>query len=372
MELVPMSAGLIALAWLLATTSTITVGLRFWVRYKMRGQKKVSLDDLCVIITYGLAIVNSAMVTVSAYWGLGKHQQMLADSPQSIIFAIKWAFLAEGPAIIASGFARISFAILLLAITPPAKGKRTFLWSIIAIQFAADLAAVIVTYSQCRPLMAYWDPRVKGVCWPPTYQQYTGFTQGSICSAVDAILALYPVTLFLNLNMKWEQKFYLSCIMGLGIVASAASIAKTINLKAFTETQDFTYELCITAYWWTTEINLVLFAVSLPILSPLIRPTHGSFATGSGRAGAGDAPFINTFISRKMKKSNNSDSTGDGDFELLQESDGHPYVTPADNFSPRAKTYGYNITPQHKFRESQIPSPGIQKVMTVSVTRQGV
>lgn len=126
----------------------------------------------------GLAITNTVLLTVSAYWGLGRHQETLADSPQHIIFAIKWAFLAEGPNILASGFARISFAFLLLTITPPTKNKRIFLWSIIAIQFAADLAAVIVTYSQCRPLIAYWDPRVKGDCWPPTYQQYTGFTQG--------------------------------------------------------------------------------------------------------------------------------------------------------------------------------------------------
>jgi hypothetical protein len=122
--------------------------------------------------------VNTIFVTVSAYWGLGRHMDTLADQPQAVIFAIKWAFLAEGPAILASGFARISFAIILLTITPPARGKKTFLWSIIALQFIADLAAVIVTYSQCRPLVAYWDPRVDGDCWPPTYQQYIGFTQG--------------------------------------------------------------------------------------------------------------------------------------------------------------------------------------------------
>ena len=107
----------------------------------------------------------------------------LQDEPLRIIFSIKWAFLAEGPAIFAGGFARISYAILLLGITPPTKTRRIFLWSIMGFQFAADLAAVIVTYSQCRPLVAYWDPRVKGDCWPPTYQQYIGFTQG--CETPD-------------------------------------------------------------------------------------------------------------------------------------------------------------------------------------------
>lgn len=122
--------------------------------------------------------MNAIFVTVSANWGLGEHMVTLQDEPLRIIYSIKWAFLAEGPAIFAGGFARISYAILLLTITPPTKARRLFLWSIMAFQFAADLAAVIITYAQCRPLEAYWDPRVTGDCWPPTYQQYIGFTQG--------------------------------------------------------------------------------------------------------------------------------------------------------------------------------------------------
>ncbi|KAI0868269.1 integral membrane protein [Hypoxylon argillaceum] len=367
MYLAPMSAGLIALAWFFAITSTLTVGLRLWVRYRLRGTKIPTVDDVCVLITYGLAITNTVLLTVSAYWGLGRHQETLADSPQHIIFAIKWAFLAEGPNILASGFARISFAFLLLTITPPTKNKRIFLWSIIAIQFAADLAAVIVTYSQCRPLIAYWDPRVKGDCWPPTYQQYTGFTQGSIAAAVDVTLALYPISLFWNLNIKRERKYYLSCIMGLGIIASAASIAKTVYLKSFTETEDFTYALSITAYWWTSEINLVLFAVSLPILSPLIRPPAGlsNEASGAGRKGPG--PFINTFLSNKMKKTNDSSDTRDGDFELLQDLDGYPDVNTS-NYPPLAKTYDCKITPQDRHFGDHVSRGGIQREISISIT----
>ncbi|RYC59025.1 hypothetical protein CHU98_g7187 [Xylaria longipes] len=355
-----LSPGIIALAWILTTASTVVVGLRLWVRLYVRQKRGLNLDDFIVLITYALGIVNSIMVTIAAHWGLGKHQVTLLDKPQNIVYAIKWAFIAEGPAILASGFARISFAILLLGITPPARGKRTFLWSIIALQFVADLAAVIVSYSQCQPLARYWDPSTPGTCWKPTIQQYTGFTQG-----LDVILAIYPASLFWSLNMKWEQKFYLSCIMGLGIVASVSSIAKTVNLKAFTETQDFTYALAQTALWWTTEVNLVLIAVSIPTLSPIIRPLK---TFSDNRSGPSADVVMNTFHSRKRKNADgNLTNENEGDFELLRESDGYPYIN-TDECPPVQRTYDCKISPQPGAAQEDNPH-GIRRELTVSVTR---
>ncbi|KAJ2983210.1 hypothetical protein NUW58_g6289 [Xylaria curta] len=351
-----LSPGIIALAWILTTASTVVVGLRLWVRLYVRQKRGLNLDDFIVLITYALGIVNSIMVTIAAHWGLGKHQNTLVDMPQSIVYSIKWAFLAEGPAILASGFARISFAILLLSITPPARGKRTFLWSIIALQFIADIAAVIVTYAQCQPLEAYWDPRVPGNCWMPTIQQYTGFTQGSICSAVDVILAIYPASLFWNLNMKWEQKWGHDS-------ASVSSIAKTINLKAFTETQDFTFALAQTALWWTTEVNLVLIAVSIPTLSPIIKPLKTMSANGSGPSAD---VVMNTFHSRKLKKAEGT-ANSEGDFELLRESDGYPYIN-TDDCPPVQRTYDYKISPEPGAQQGE-GTHGIRRELTVSITR---
>lgn len=121
------------------------------------------------------------MVIISARYGLGKHMADLMDRPEDIANAIKWVYLSEGPAIMAAGFARISFAILLLTITPPNKSGRRFLWAIMVIQLVFDLAAVIVTYAQCTPVAKYWNqanPLVEGTCWDATIQQYTGYVQG--------------------------------------------------------------------------------------------------------------------------------------------------------------------------------------------------
>ncbi|KAI0401466.1 integral membrane protein [Xylaria palmicola] len=328
-----MGAGLLSLAWLLSIVSSGVIGLRLWIRYRVRRQK-VTLDDLCLLVTYGLGITTTVMVTVAVSWGLGRHIATFADTPQHAIYAIKWTFLAEGPAIFSVGISRISYAILLLSITPPSVWRRNLLWTIIVVQFIGDIAAVTVTYAQCRPLDAYWDHRVAGDCWPPTVQQYIGFTQSSIRSAVDVILALYPANLFWNLKMEKKQKLYLSCIMGLGVFASVASIAKTISFQSFTQTQDLTFALSQIAYWWAVEVNLVLVVVSIPVLSPLIRPANG---LATHRLDPPEKILINSFHLQKLKKSNKSRKTDGDDLGLIEES----CETNTDISFPPLRNYGY-------------------------------
>ncbi|KAI0117177.1 hypothetical protein F4814DRAFT_448182 [Daldinia grandis] len=210
-----------------------------------------------------------------------------------------------------AGFCRISYAILLLSITPPSKRPRMFLWTIIGIQFVFDVGAVIISYTQCHPIEAFWNASIDGHCWPPYVQQYTGFFQGSVCSTVDLALALFPASMFWKLNMKWQQKAYLSGIMGVGLLAMAASIAKTVNLRAFTTTEDLTFAMAEPAIWWTVEANLILITVSVPTLTPVLMP-HKS------RKDSPRDAHINTFNLWKRAQAQNQSGTEDL-FERLQE-----------------------------------------------------
>lgn len=116
-----------------------------------------------------------------------------------------------------------------------------------------------------------------------------------------------------------------------------------------------------------TEISLVLFAVSIPILSPIIRPTK---TMSSGRSGpSGGGVIMNTFNSRKLKKSNGSSNTDEGDFELLEESHGYMHNNNSSDVGPPpSKTYDYSIS-RHNQAEQNFSTPGIKRELTVSVTR---
>ncbi|OTA68573.1 integral membrane protein [Hypoxylon sp. EC38] len=269
MALKNLGPSVVAIAW----TSTLLSGTvlfgRFYVR--LRILQRLTIDDWIVAITFLLAFGNSIFLTIAAAWGLGQHVDVLAPQLDSAMYTIKWVYLCEFFGILAPGFGRISYAFLLLGLTPPCKMKQRFLWTIICAQLIVDVGIIIISFAQCKPIYGYWDNDVEANCWPPHVQQYAGYFQGSVCSVVDLILALFPAGLFWNLKMETKQKISLSCMMGLGIFALAASIIKTINLRAFTDTTDLTYAMARLAIWWTLEAHLVLLAVSIPTLRPILK-----------------------------------------------------------------------------------------------------
>ncbi|KAK3207682.1 hypothetical protein GRF29_96g28712 [Pseudopithomyces chartarum] len=224
-------------------------------------------------------------------------------------------------------FGRISYAILLLQLIPTAKTKRRFLWAVMGTQFVVDVGTVIVSFAQCKPVSAYWGPDAKKHCWDPVVQQYTGFFQGSVCSLVDLILAVFPAHLFWKLQMKLQTKISLSILMGLGVFAMVFSIVKTIKLQAISEKGDPTYALADLGLWFTLEAYMVLLAASIPTLKPVVRKN----ASQSGRSNDHSASFTlrkaahGVGISRRTE--DDSWAILSGDASSWQGNDGQPMTT---------------------------------------------
>ncbi|KAI0480022.1 integral membrane protein [Xylaria cf. heliscus] len=301
----------VSIAWVFTALSAGVIAARFYVRLFVL--RRITLDDSIIAVAFLFALVNSIFVTVSASWGLGRHIQFLQSKPNHVMYTVKYVYLCEFFSILSPGFGRISYGFLLLSLIPPNKNRRRFLWGIIGLQFLVDVGTVIISFSQCTPIEGFWDTTIKATCWPPYVQQYTGFVQGSICSAVDLILAIFPASLFWNLNMEWKQKASLSALMGLGVFAMVASIVKTIKLQAITETEDLTYAMAELAIWWTLEAYLVLIAVTIPTLRPII---------GTGKSVSITSPnsyALNTFNHRK-KVQISSANDNNRSFERLCES----------------------------------------------------
>ena len=57
----------------------------------------------------------------------------------------------------------------------------------------------------------------------------------------DLVLALYPITLLWTLQMSKILKIGLCFLMGLGTVACACAIVKTVKLANISKSDDFTF-----------------------------------------------------------------------------------------------------------------------------------
>ncbi|KAI1465472.1 uncharacterized protein F4812DRAFT_124857 [Daldinia caldariorum] len=221
---------ILALAWVLGTVSSLVVALRFYVRIEML--RKFNIDDCMIAITLLCVICLAIFLTLAVSWGFGKHAEALASDPVATMHSMKWIYLSELFAVMAAAFGRISYAFLLSSIPPPSKPWRMFLWAPVGIHLVTDVAVLSVTFTLCRPFRGYWDEAIIANCWSSNTQTYEGYIQGSVSTAVDFLQAIFPCSLFWNLNMHWKQKVSLSSIMGLGIFAMIASLIKTIEIKS--------------------------------------------------------------------------------------------------------------------------------------------
>lgn len=138
----------------------------------------------------------------------------------------------------------------------------------------------------------------------------------------DLVLALFPILIIKDLQIEMKLKVALCSVMGMGIVATAAAIVKTVELKNLS-TPDFTYNAVSLIYWYISENWLIVIAACIPTLGPLYfvlmgKRTAESFAVpskpGAGRrggswkwAGVRSWRFQSPITRSKASKSSGSD-----------------------------------------------------------------
>ncbi|KAG8208466.1 Integral membrane protein [Trichophyton interdigitale] len=356
----------LVLAWFLAAVAIGIVGTRLYVRWRIVG--KYTVDDGLILIALALGIGNSTFLTISTHWGLGTHIAEL--SKEQINYTVKWVYLCEFFSIMSPGVSRIAYASLLLGILPPIKWRSRMLWTLIWIQFVVDVGTVIISFVQCRPINKFWDAGVPGHCWAPTVQQYVGFFQGSVCSAVDLVLAVFPASLLWNLNMEMKKKISLSLLMGLGIIAMIASIIKTVQLQAITAKADITYAMAHLATWWTLEAYLVIIATSIPTLRPIMS-TNRQRDKSNKRSNISDSHQASYVHSKQFERSDDpklldrscgsrNSTPNNGDVYLMEEGhrqDGDGYSSEGIDGIKKETTIG--VTYETATRKDQRASMGV-------------
>lgn len=189
--------------------------------------------------------------------------------------AVKLNWISQPFTIFSCGVGKISIAFLLLRIMAKNKAREWFLYTLIALLIIINSICVGFIFGQCSPTRKLWEPSISGSCLDPSVQQQVGFFQASFSSFSDLVLALFPLLIIWNLQMKWAVKLGLGCAMSLGLIATGAAIVKTIQLQDLTARSDYTYETVALVIWFTTEMYIIIVAACVPTLRPLLPLLHG-------------------------------------------------------------------------------------------------
>lgn len=173
-------------------------------------------------------------------------------------------------------FIKISIASMLLRIKHT-RPWRIFLWAMVAVQILSCLASLIFQLVQCIPLGYMWDPvhHPDAECVELQSMYVSLYVNSGISITTDLIFALVPISFIRTMHCPLREKLVLSCLMGLGVFAAAASIVKTTLVKDYGSTGDSLWDAIDLTLWSVLEEQTGIIAACIPCLkSPFERTLH--------------------------------------------------------------------------------------------------
>lgn len=126
------------------------------------------------------AILSNILVTISVYWGNGKHFDVLTMEQQQN--TIKWMMAAYVPGIETLGLPKLAVIALLTRLLAPGRTHFWILWAMGIICCLSLTAMVMTLILQCSPPSALWDFSLPRNCLDPKVLEGLAFWASSSCT----------------------------------------------------------------------------------------------------------------------------------------------------------------------------------------------
>lgn len=127
-----------------------------------------------------------------------------------------------------------------------------------------SIAGVITLLAKCRPITSNWTG--EGTCIDPDVFVALSKTAYVLDVLSDLAMATISSLLLWSPEMKLRSKITTGVVLGLGVVASVASVVRTVYTDAYSSEDNYLYNTGKIVLWTVIECALGLIAGSLPML----------------------------------------------------------------------------------------------------------
>ncbi|KAM5361834.1 hypothetical protein ACJZ2D_012864 [Fusarium nematophilum] len=146
--------------------------------------------------------------------------------------------------------------------------------------------------AMCRPISANWNKNA-GVCSPPIVITSLSYLVSAAAVATDWICAVLPGFMLYKAQMKRATKISISIILGLGVLASIATIVRLPYIAFYAKTENYLHNVANITLWSIFESGTGIIAGSLPSLRRLLK-NWVNFDSTNGQSPAQITPFTGT------------------------------------------------------------------------------
>ncbi|KAJ4251053.1 hypothetical protein NW762_011704 [Fusarium torreyae] len=162
------------------------------------------------------------------------------------------------------------------------------------------MIVIIGLFAMCRPISANWDPTA-GTCSAPIVITSLSYLVSAAAVATDWVCAILPAFMLYKAQMKKATKISISIILGLGVVASIATIVRLPYIKFYGDPVDLPYHVGYITLWSVFEGGIGIIAGSLPSLRRLLK-TWVNFDSSHGHSSSHNTPFTRAGVSTVTSK----------------------------------------------------------------------
>ncbi|UPK97022.1 hypothetical protein LCI18_007957 [Fusarium solani-melongenae] len=265
-SITPQGLGLVLIVTLFLTPpSTIVVALRCGIRLK---HGVFSKDDVLMLVGWMLFMVVGGVISKGCHYGLGakdeRLNEYLVEKSKLHIWLLQTFHCSS------LVFIKASICVTLLRIAV-IKTHRIITW-------------VTLTASCISTLIANWD-KSAGICSPPIVITSLSYLVSAVAVATDWICAILPGFMLYKAQIKMATKVSISIILGLGVLASIATIVRLPYIKFYADPTDYP---CRSSSVFESGTGII--AGSLPSLRRLLK-NWVNFDSSHGHSSPNVIPF---------------------------------------------------------------------------------
>ncbi|KAF2250162.1 hypothetical protein BU26DRAFT_296769 [Trematosphaeria pertusa] len=195
---------------------------------RLSSGKPLQWHDRAILLAELLSLPQLIFVINATSYGFGSHQQVVSLPNRTA--AQRSIFIAQVIWYFSTTLAKVSVVCLLLSLKRTSRAWIIFSYIAISILLCALIPITLTQFLACRPFSVYWDPAVRfqAVCWTRRAIAANVIAFSVIQALSDVVLSLIPLTFLLKLNLPLRERIVISILMGLGLLASATAIARTV------------------------------------------------------------------------------------------------------------------------------------------------
>ncbi|KAF5525607.1 Satratoxin biosynthesis SC1 cluster protein 4 [Colletotrichum aenigma] len=240
-------------------------------------------DDFFVVLAMLSSLMLSAATCVSTNYGLGQHFLTLGFGGM-VAFARSF-YVCGGAYAMATALIKLALLFQYMRMFEAGSKSRFVTLVVIYITAAWGLAYSFLAFIPCFPVSAFWnlttvtkdrwafgshDP----VIFARTFESHVGMNV-----ALDLIVFLIPLRLFLEQGLRAKSRLGLLGLFTMGVLVNILGIFRLIGI---THTQAGTYPTldpswygCVPIVLAAVEVNLATICASLPIFWPVLQMNLG-------------------------------------------------------------------------------------------------